>query len=147
MRVLLFISARGPRKQVCSWSRFILADTDRLHRKIAEMSDRIRQLEDGLAILQSSVTREPHPLLAQDLLRIKSGLELHSAAEGVSQDLREQAAEIEEEPAYVEAFGTLAVRDDGAATFYGRSAGSEVRLSSWLFVLQRSPRICRVYYS
>ncbi|KAI0708422.1 hypothetical protein C8Q76DRAFT_627233 [Earliella scabrosa] len=106
-------------------TRFILADTDRLHRKIAEMSDRIRQLEDGLAILQSSVTREPHPLLAQDLLRIKSGLELHSAAEGVSQDLREQAAEVEEEPAYVEAFGTLAVRDDGAATFYGRSAGSE----------------------
>ena len=45
------------------------------------MSDRIRQLEDGLAILQSSVTRDPHPLLATDLLKIKSGLELHSASE------------------------------------------------------------------
>lgn len=107
--------------------RFILADTDRLHRKIAEMSDRIRQLEDGLAILQSSVARDPHPLLAVDLLKIKSGLELHSAAEGISNEaLGEAYPEDEEEPAYVDAFGTLAVRDDGAATFYGRSAGSEV---------------------
>ncbi|KAI0767708.1 hypothetical protein C8Q74DRAFT_1318239 [Fomes fomentarius] len=107
-------------------TRFILADTDRLHRKIAEMSDRIRQLEDGLAILQSSVARDPHPLLAVDLLKIKSGLELHSAAEGASNEaLGESYPEDEEEPAYVDAFGTLAVRDDGAATFYGRSAGSE----------------------
>ncbi|TBU26314.1 fungal-specific transcription factor domain-containing protein [Dichomitus squalens] len=120
-------------------TRFILADTDRLHRKIAEMSDRIRQLEDGLAILQSSVTREPHPLLANDLLKIKSGLELHAASELELQREREGLSgtgrgggggggggeEEEEEPAYIDAFGTLAVRDDGAATFYGRSAGSE----------------------
>ena len=45
------------------------------------MSDRIRQLEDRLAILQSSVLREPHPLLARELLRIESVLELHAAAE------------------------------------------------------------------
>lgn len=113
--------------------RFILADTDRLHRKIAEMSDRIRHLEDGLAILQSSVTRDPHPLLAPDLLKIKSGLELHSAAEGLAslgseRIERDAGADPDDEPAYIDAFGTLAVRDDGAATFYGRSAGSEVRL-------------------
>ncbi|KAI0703865.1 hypothetical protein C8T65DRAFT_709179 [Cerioporus squamosus] len=107
-------------------TRFILADTDRLHRKIAEMSDRIRQLEDGLAILQSSVTRELHPLLAPNLLKIKSGLELHVAAEGTSlEPVKEPEDEPEEEPPYIDAFGTLAVRDDGAATFYGRSAGSE----------------------
>lgn len=114
--------------------RFILADTDRLHRKIAEMSDRIRQLEDGLAILQSSVTRDPHPLLNQDLLGIKSGLELHSASRfaggsggGGMEAPGEGDEEEEEEVHYIDAFGTLAVRDDGAATFYGRSAGSEVR--------------------
>ena len=73
--------------------RFILADTDRLHRKIAEMSDRIRQLEDGLAILQSSVTREPYPLLAGDFLKIKSGLELHSASElAASERLRDPSS-------------------------------------------------------
>ncbi|KAI0672081.1 fungal-specific transcription factor domain-containing protein [Trametes maxima] len=112
-------------------TRFILADTDRLHRKIAEMSDRIRQLEDGLAILQSSVTRDPHPLLSQDLLKIKSGLELHSATRlasgsgGGGIEAQEPEEEEEEEAQYIDAFGTLAVRDDGAATFYGRSAGSE----------------------
>ncbi|KAI8996651.1 fungal-specific transcription factor domain-containing protein [Trametes punicea] len=112
-------------------TRFILADTDRLHRKIAEMSDRIRQLEDALGILQSSVTREPHPLLSNDLLKIKSGLELHSASQsgggggGGGIEVQENEEQEQEEVHYVEAFGTLAVRDDGAATFYGRSAGSE----------------------
>ncbi|KAI0372583.1 hypothetical protein BV20DRAFT_1015373 [Pilatotrama ljubarskyi] len=97
------------------------------------MSDRIRQLEDGLAILQSSVTREPHPLLSLDLLKIKSGLELHAATRGAGGgssggggiEVQEDGEEAEEEVQYIDAFGTLAVRDDGAATFYGRSAGSE----------------------
>lgn len=89
------------------------------------MSDRIRQLEDALAILQSTVSKESHPLLDRELLKIKSSIELHSAVEGEeheSPDHQEQA----EESQYLDAFGTLAIRDDGAATFYGRSAGSEV---------------------
>ncbi|EED77162.1 predicted protein, partial [Postia placenta Mad-698-R] len=123
-------------------TRFILADTDRLHRKIAEMSDRIRQLEDALAILQSSVTRDLHPLLAHDLLKIKSGLELHSAAHlqgraAHSDDAGEQG---DEESQYIDAFGTLAVRDDGAAMFYGRSAGSESLLLVRLSVVPARPR-------
>ncbi|KAH9914122.1 fungal-specific transcription factor domain-containing protein [Fomitopsis serialis] len=85
--------------------KFILADTDRLHRKIAEMSDRIRELEDSLALLQSSVSRETHPLGGDGLF--------------------EEEEEEDEESEYIDSFGTLAVRDDGAATFYGRSAGSE----------------------
>ncbi|TEB22239.1 hypothetical protein FA13DRAFT_1819087 [Coprinellus micaceus] len=54
-------------------TRFILADTDRLHRKISEMSTRIRQLEDALAIMQASVADERHPLLNDDLLKVKFG--------------------------------------------------------------------------
>lgn len=102
----------------------MLADTEKLHQKIAHMSDRIRQLEDALSILQSTVTNEPHPLLDRDLLKIKSSIELHAAiqdSEGVPQQADE---EVDEQ--YIDAFGTLAIRDDGAATFYGRSAGSEV---------------------
>ena len=109
--------------------RFILADTDRLHRKIEEMSDRIRSLEDALAILQSSITRETHPLLRRDLLDIKSGLQLHSALHShPNPDTGEPQTpqQIDEESAHIDSFGTLAVRDDGVATFYGRSAGSEV---------------------
>lgn len=105
--------------------RFILADTDRLHKKIAEMSERIRQLEDAVAILQSGSTREVHPLLRPDLLGIKSGLELHSAVNPRTGAPRTEEDD-EEDSQQIDVPGTLAVRDDGAATFYGRSAGSEV---------------------
>ncbi|KAF8233042.1 hypothetical protein L208DRAFT_1268931 [Tricholoma matsutake] len=104
-------------------TRFVLADTEKLHQKIGQMSDRIRQLEDALAILQSTQTRDPHPLLHRDLLKIKSSIDLHSAAEG-EDGLPNQEEDIEESQ-YIDAFGTLAIREDGAATFYGRSAGSE----------------------
>lgn len=58
---------------------FILANTEELHTKIAEMSDRIQQLEDAVAMMQPSLSSEPHPLLHPDLLRIKSSAELHRA--------------------------------------------------------------------
>ncbi|KAF8065271.1 fungal-specific transcription factor domain-containing protein [Lyophyllum atratum] len=103
-------------------TRFVLADTEKLHQKIAAMSDRIRQLEDALAILQSTQTRDLHPLLHRELLKIKSSIELHSAVEGGEEGGREE--DVEESQA-IDAFGTLAIRDDGVATFYGRSAGSE----------------------
>lgn len=93
------------------------------------MSDRIRQLEDALSIMQSAATREVHPLLRVDLLKIKSGLELHSAinqayAPGGAQIQTDE--EMDAQSQDIDAFGTLAVSEDGAATFYGRSAGSEV---------------------
>ncbi|KAG6909735.1 hypothetical protein DXG01_015723 [Tephrocybe rancida] len=104
---------------------FVLADTEKLHQKIAAMSDRIRQLEDALAILQSASTGDTHPLLQRDLLKIKSIIELHAAGEG-DEGLAGQPKEEEiEESQTIDAFGTLAIRDDGAATFYGRSAGQE----------------------
>lgn len=59
----------------------VLADTETLHQKIAAMSDRIRQLEDALAILHSTAggpTGDPHPLLHRDLLEVKFSMDLHS---------------------------------------------------------------------
>ncbi|PFH53475.1 hypothetical protein AMATHDRAFT_73300 [Amanita thiersii Skay4041] len=105
-------------------TRFVLADTAKLHKKISQMSDRIRQLEDALAILHSTQTPdEPHPLLSRELLQIKSSIELHSAIEGSSKSASGQ--EELEESQCIDAFGTLALHDDGTATFYGRSAGTE----------------------
>ncbi|KAF8557495.1 hypothetical protein OG21DRAFT_1407050 [Imleria badia] len=105
-------------------TRFVLADTEKLHDKILLMSDRIRRLEDALALLQSSVApREPHPLLRRDLLEVKSIIDLHVA---IDEDKTRKTTELADvDSQYIEAFGTLALRDDGAATFYGRSAGSE----------------------
>ncbi|KAF9563813.1 hypothetical protein CPC08DRAFT_705725 [Agrocybe pediades] len=112
-------------------TRFVLADTEALHQKIGQMSDRIRQLEDALAILQSTLTGpngDPHPLLHRDLLKIKSSIDLHSASDAATEGKAARDGKEEEEgdaEQYIDAFGTLAIRDDGAATFYGRSAGSE----------------------
>ncbi|KAG1749298.1 hypothetical protein EDB19DRAFT_1681874 [Suillus lakei] len=60
-------------------SRFILANTEQLHAKIIQMSDRIRQLEDALETVQAKSSSDPHPLLHQDSLRIKNSLELYSS--------------------------------------------------------------------
>ena len=88
------------------------------------MSDRIRQLEDALTILHSTTgATEPHPLLDRDYLKIKSSLELHAAIQNENQQVKTEDLE---DSQYIDAFGTLAIREDGASTFYGRSAGSEV---------------------
>lgn len=62
-----------------NWSRFILANTEQLHDKIIQMSERIRQLEDALKVVQAKCSSDPHPLLQQDSLRIKNSLELYSS--------------------------------------------------------------------
>ncbi|KAH7912868.1 fungal-specific transcription factor domain-containing protein [Hygrophoropsis aurantiaca] len=106
-------------------TRFVLADTEKLHAKIALMSDRIRQLEDALAILQQSVIPdEEHSLLQRDLLDVKSIIDLHAAVDEEKATVKVEQ-EVDSGSQYIEAFGTLAIRDDGAATFYGPSAGSE----------------------
>ncbi|KAG6844716.1 hypothetical protein H0H87_004439 [Tephrocybe sp. NHM501043] len=58
-------------------SRFILANTEQLHEKITVLSDRVRDLEDALQALQAQHSPQPHPLLAPDLLRIKTSQDLY----------------------------------------------------------------------
>ncbi|KDQ61406.1 hypothetical protein JAAARDRAFT_30847 [Jaapia argillacea MUCL 33604] len=101
-------------------SRLILADTEKLHRKIAEMSDRIRQLEDALAVLQANTSKERHPLLGEEFKNVKFW--------------PEPVTEAPEQPDYdpiaetVDALGTLTISETGEAKYYGRSAGSEALL-------------------
>ncbi|KAF8895147.1 hypothetical protein BD779DRAFT_1608834 [Infundibulicybe gibba] len=64
-------------------SRFILANTEQLHEKILQLSDRVRQLEDALSVLQSASSNQIHPLLSPDLLRIKNSQDLYSAAPSI----------------------------------------------------------------
>ncbi|KAF9465748.1 hypothetical protein BDZ94DRAFT_1214127 [Collybia nuda] len=58
-------------------SRFILANTEQLHEKITQLSDRVRQLEDALGSLQSTCSNQPHPLLSPELLRVKTSQDLY----------------------------------------------------------------------
>ncbi len=89
------------------------------------MSARIRQLEDALAVSHSNISRDAHPLLQHDLLQIKSIIDLHSAIERTVEN--EETIE-DDNGRLLDVFGTLALRDDGASTFYGRSAGHEVSI-------------------
>lgn len=80
------------------------------------MSERIRQLEDALAIMQSSVSEETHSLLRDELLNLKM-------------DKGEESTEtegVQEIPKGLEALGTLSISDKGNLRFFGASGGSEV---------------------
>ncbi|KAG1779822.1 fungal-specific transcription factor domain-containing protein [Suillus placidus] len=97
-------------------TRFVLADTEHLHRKIVEMGQRIRQLEDALSIFQGGVSEEAHPLLTEDLLSIKFGLEAPKS----SNDATHESSNVP-----INSFGTLTIGDGGKSNYFGLSAGSE----------------------
>ncbi|KAJ6515991.1 hypothetical protein C8R45DRAFT_958312 [Mycena sanguinolenta] len=106
-------------------TRFVLASTDHLHTKIGEMGQRIRQLEDALAIFQASTgSNESHPLLRDELLSIKFGPEKGTAPD-------KQVKSKEPSMDSIDALGTLTIGDDGESKFgkyFGPSAGSEAKM-------------------
>ena len=79
------------------------------------MSNRIRQLEDALAVLQSSCSREQHPLLRDELLSLKFD------KEDAPMD-----ADTQDHPEVIKALGTLTISDKGTSRFFGVSGGTEV---------------------
>ena len=80
------------------------------------MSKRIRQLEDSLQIAQASISPYPHPLLSEDLLSIKSGVDT------VTNEGKQDTKEEYDDPALVEAFETLSVSARGEGRSIGRLA-------------------------
>ena len=89
------------------------------------MSKRIRQLEDSLQIAQASLSPYPHPLLSDDLLAIKSGVDV------ITNETTQDSGEDFEDPALVEAFETLSVSARGEGRSIGRLA-SEVSVYCFL---------------
>jgi len=53
-------------------SRFILANTEQLHEKITQLTDRVRELEEALALSDGH-----HPLLSPEKLLVKISQELY----------------------------------------------------------------------
>jgi hypothetical protein len=95
-------------------SRFVLADTEELHTRIAQMSQRIRQLEDALAVAHSNGDpKNRHPLLRDELLALKFGSDFHQLKEESEEDIPLS-------------FGTLAITDSGGSKYFGVSAGALV---------------------
>ncbi|KAF7798002.1 hypothetical protein EIP86_009212 [Pleurotus ostreatoroseus] len=105
----------SPRLTSHSATRFVLASTQDLHEKILELSNRVRELEDGLRTSHAQNTNAPHPLLADDLLRIKAPIQ----RDGLSlngQD--EQGGDV------VDSFGSLSISDTGRTNFFGQATSS-----------------------
>ena len=109
-----------------AWSdqetRSLLSDTAQLHRKLNEMSQRIRQLEDALEISHTLNSSNQHPLLREELLAIKRCVApaAPAAKEPSPAEVTEQA-----DGDYVEAMGTMSISDRGVTRFIGGSGGSE----------------------
>ncbi|KAI0046045.1 hypothetical protein FA95DRAFT_1520813 [Auriscalpium vulgare] len=99
-------------------TRFVIAATEHLHRRIARMSDRIRQLEDALSVLQASHSKEPHPILQDAFLAIDNEPEPDPGQEADSDD-----GELSTEA--INAFGTMSISDHGTSRFFGPTGGSE----------------------
>ncbi|KAG5222588.1 zinc cluster transcription factor [Salix suchowensis] len=105
------------------------------------MSNRIRALEDALAIMHGTTSAERHPLLSDDLLKIKFGAEALRSdntqkpngqggdgggiANGYKSDQSGQEATVKtEEQENIDALGTLTLDDkSGEVKYFGRSAG------------------------
>ena len=85
------------------------------------MGQRIRQLEDALAIFQAGVSNDCHPLLREELLSIKFGPEKGYIPE------KETPAHKESLEPPIDAFGTMTIGEGGVGKYFGPSAGSEVR--------------------
>ena len=98
--------------------RFVLAATEHLHKRIAKMKERIRQLEDALAILQAKSSNEPHPLLRDDLLSANN--------EHDEEEVPEAEPAPAQSPDIIDAFGTLSVSEHGVSRFFGPTGGAEV---------------------
>lgn len=97
------------------------------HEKIAELSSRVRDLEDGLQKAHSATSSIPHSLLSDELLLLK----LPTLQRDISRPQNAAAAVVppeEETPLDdVDSFGTLSVSRSGQTKYYGTFANSWVR--------------------
>jgi hypothetical protein len=109
---------------VLTLHRFVLASTQELHEKITELCSRIRDLEDGLRTAHAKNSSEPHPLLSDDLMRVKAPLQREAPPRNPTA-IHQQ--EEENNPDVIDSFGTLAINGAGHTSYHSGFANSWVR--------------------
>src|SRR6266511_4348223 len=104
--------------------RFVLASTQDLHEKIAHLANRVRQLEDGLRVSHAQISTEQHPLLSDELLKIKAPIQRDAThLKPVSiPAVKEEENNLDA----VDASGSLSIGQSGKTKFYGQTANSWV---------------------
>ncbi len=98
-----------------------------MHHKMIDMSDRIRQLEDALDVVQRSVTNTSHPLLTEEHLKIKQGIDAFDESDHSDQAEQDDSVCLND-------VGTLTISEHGESRFLGRSGGLEVSLTACLMI-------------
>lgn len=83
-----------------------------------DMSERIRQLEDALKISHANHSEELHPLLSNELLKIKFGVDIRDSPQNKPEQYHDA----------LEALGTLTIMDGGETRFLGPSGAAEASL-------------------
>ncbi|KAI9064180.1 hypothetical protein FKP32DRAFT_1570746 [Trametes sanguinea] len=101
-------------------NRFVLASTQDLHEKINQLASRVRDLEDALRTSHAQHSPEPHPLLSEELLRIKAPIQRENLINtGTSNgNSEEQSGDV------VDSFGSLSISDNGRTNYFGQATSS-----------------------
>ncbi|KAG6916556.1 hypothetical protein DXG01_006382 [Tephrocybe rancida] len=111
------ICPEGPAALMCHPS-FVLANTESLHEKINQLSNRVRQLEDALSQSHALHSSFSHPLLSEELLQIKRPLERERL------DLPNGKDEKGDPNDNIDSMGSLSISHGGRSTFFGQTANS-----------------------
>jgi hypothetical protein len=104
-----------------------------LHEKISELANRVRELEDALRASHQHLSNEVHPLLSEELLRVKAPLQRDVSSTKVPTTVA--VKEEENNPDVVDAFGTLSIALSGKTKYYGHIANSWVSQSTYCPIL------------
>lgn len=92
--------------------RLVLSNTEDLHVSLDQMSTRIHQLEDALAIAHRRYDADStHPLLSDEFLSVRMGSRVESQAESTTNGGPESDL--------VQSLGTLTIDAGGKAKYYG----------------------------
>ncbi|KAF8506318.1 fungal-specific transcription factor domain-containing protein [Gautieria morchelliformis] len=106
------LSAICPDGALPTRPKMLMQEADRLNKRNAELSERIRLLEEGLASIQAGISDEIHPLLAKHVSDAPDG-----GAEPTS--VQREVDEVND------SLGTLTIGKDGRSLFLGNTAGIE----------------------
>lgn len=87
------------------------------------MGDRIRELEDALAVLQASNSTEPHPLLCEGSVLVDT-----DKPEDQPQESEDEGAED-----VTKSLGTLTISEHGLSRFFGFTGGPDLLLVCHIF--------------
>lgn len=97
------------------------------------MSQRIRQLEDALKISHASHSTERHPLLLEEQLAIKAGVDLLTTDGTEEDDVDDVETQLTGLQDLAMSLGTLAISEKGDTRFVG-NIGAEVRIDARVYL-------------